>query len=203
MHPIVSRPDRAWIAYLVMGAAGALLGARSLTLAGAHPQDALWFSPWGAVLMAIGIGVWPVARYVTIAHTSFARFLGTSLVVAMVAGGLWVGLGRLVSEVMWDSFTTVAPVLRTFWPALWAAGAVIVLCILFLLYALSASDDGEAAARRALESDIASRAAELRALRAQVNPHFLFNCLNSISSMTGRDPEGARKMCVELAEFFR
>jgi LytS/YehU family sensor histidine kinase len=40
-------------------------------------------------------------------------------------------------------------------------------------------------------------------LRAQVNPHFLFNCLHSISSLVGTDPTAARHMCIELAEFFR
>jgi LytS/YehU family sensor histidine kinase len=45
--------------------------------------------------------------------------------------------------------------------------------------------------------------AELRMLRAQVDPHFLFNSLNSISALTSIDPAGARDMTVQLAEFFR
>jgi LytS/YehU family sensor histidine kinase len=48
-----------------------------------------------------------------------------------------------------------------------------------------------------------AREAELRALKAQVHPHFLFNSLNSISSLTASDPARAREMCVLLAEFFR
>jgi len=36
-----------------------------------------------------------------------------------------------------------------------------------------------------------------------VDPHFLFNCLHSISALTTSDPAGARWMCLELAEFFR
>jgi sensor histidine kinase YesM len=44
---------------------------------------------------------------------------------------------------------------------------------------------------------------ELRLLRSQINPHFLFNSLNSISSLTITDPEKARDMIVKLSEFMR
>lgn len=44
---------------------------------------------------------------------------------------------------------------------------------------------------------------ELKMLRSQINPHFLFNSLNSISSLTITDPEKARDMVVKLSEFMR
>ena len=44
---------------------------------------------------------------------------------------------------------------------------------------------------------------ELKMLRSQINPHFLFNSLNSISSLTLTDPEKAREMVVKLSEFMR
>jgi len=44
---------------------------------------------------------------------------------------------------------------------------------------------------------------ELAALKAQINPHFLFNTLNSISAMVKRDPEEARNMISRLAELLR
>jgi two-component system, LytTR family, sensor histidine kinase AlgZ len=48
-----------------------------------------------------------------------------------------------------------------------------------------------------------TRDAELRALKAQVNPHFLFNSLNSISALTSSDAAKAREMCILLGEFLR
>ena len=45
--------------------------------------------------------------------------------------------------------------------------------------------------------------AELRALRAQINPHFLFNSLNTIASLVASDPEKAEKITVRLAGIFR
>lgn len=45
--------------------------------------------------------------------------------------------------------------------------------------------------------------AELRALRAQINPHFLFNTLNTIASLIGSDPRKAEEVTEKLAEVFR
>ncbi|PLW93211.1 MAG: hypothetical protein C0592_06745 [Marinilabiliales bacterium] len=44
---------------------------------------------------------------------------------------------------------------------------------------------------------------ELQALRWQINPHFLFNSLNSISSLTMSDAEKARNMIIKLSELLR
>ena len=43
----------------------------------------------------------------------------------------------------------------------------------------------------------------MKALKAQVNPHFLFNSLNSISALTSMDASKAREMCILLSEFLR
>ncbi len=45
--------------------------------------------------------------------------------------------------------------------------------------------------------------AELKALRAQINPHFLFNSLNTIVSFCRTNPDKARNLIIELSEFFR
>jgi LytS/YehU family sensor histidine kinase len=45
--------------------------------------------------------------------------------------------------------------------------------------------------------------AELKALRAQINPHFLFNTLNTIAALTHSDPARAEQMIERLAEMFR
>jgi two-component system sensor histidine kinase LytS len=44
---------------------------------------------------------------------------------------------------------------------------------------------------------------ELKALQAQINPHFLFNTLNTITSFIRTDPQKARKLLVQFSDFFR
>ncbi len=57
--------------------------------------------------------------------------------------------------------------------------------------------------RRELELKLLAQDAELRMLRTQVDPHFLFNSLNSISALTAIDAGAARDMTLQLAGFFR
>src|SRR5438552_10525776 len=45
--------------------------------------------------------------------------------------------------------------------------------------------------------------ARLDALRAQINPHFLFNTLNAIAALVERDPAGVRRMIARLGELLR
>lgn len=56
----------------------------------------------------------------------------------------------------------------------------------------------EADRERKLASD-----ARLDALRAQINPHFLFNVLNTIASKSRTDPDEARQLLLRLSDFFR
>lgn len=60
------------------------------------------------------------------------------------------------------------------------------------------------AERRAAEFERLAQSAQLRALRYQINPHFLFNTLNSLSSLImARRPEEAEAMILGLSNFFR
>jgi LytS/YehU family sensor histidine kinase len=53
------------------------------------------------------------------------------------------------------------------------------------------------------ELAIAASQAQARALQSQINPHFLFNTLNTISALTEEDPATARQMIGRLADLFR
>ena len=56
---------------------------------------------------------------------------------------------------------------------------------------------------REVRMQMAVRAAELRALEAQVNPHFLFNCLNSIRGLVVENPSLAQDMITRFAALLR
>ncbi|MBS0475800.1 MAG: histidine kinase [Proteobacteria bacterium] len=73
-----------------------------------------------------------------------------------------------------------------------------------LYFALVNAEQARAAERREGEYRRAAKAAELRSLRYQVNPHFLFNTLNSLSAlvMTGKG-DAAERMIQSLSGFYR
>jgi two-component system LytT family sensor kinase len=91
----------------------------------------------------------------------------------------------------------------------YAADSAVVWLFFFLAWsafylANKAQAEALGAKRRAAEAESDAQAAQVRALRYQINPHFLFNTLNSLSSlvMSGR-PEEAENMILKLSTFFR
>ena len=57
--------------------------------------------------------------------------------------------------------------------------------------------------RALLEAQMLATDAQLRALAYQLNPHFLFNALNSVRALINESPERAREMVTRLADFLR
>lgn len=57
--------------------------------------------------------------------------------------------------------------------------------------------------RRLEEGAMQTMKAEMRALQAQINPHFLFNAINTIVSLVRTSPEAARELLLHLSDFFR
>lgn len=69
--------------------------------------------------------------------------------------------------------------------------------------ALSYSITVQEQERHAAELVVKAQEAQVRALRYQINPHFLFNTLNAIAALVRDAPARAEKMVVQLSDFFR
>ncbi len=69
--------------------------------------------------------------------------------------------------------------------------------------ALSYSVTAQAQERHAAELAVKAQEAQVRALRYQINPHFLFNTLNAIAALVRDAPAKAEEMVVQLSDFFR
>ncbi len=97
------------------------------------------------------------------------------------------------AEAKWQILTDIV-LSRYFLLVAWAA----------LYLALGNAEQARVAERREGQYRRAAKAAELRSLRYQVNPHFLFNTLNSLSAlvMVGRADE-AERMIQSIARFYR
>ncbi|HUB80669.1 MAG TPA: histidine kinase [Bryobacteraceae bacterium] len=86
---------------------------------------------------------------------------------------------------------------------LFGMGVLLYLLSAGLHYAALAVEASHEAERQAAEARTLAREAELQSLRNQLNPHFLFNSLHSISALATQDGARAREMCVRLADFLR
>jgi len=205
MHPILARAERLG-AYLAASLIVAVLLAAVL-----NRQDVGWL-PGLALLLPICIvyafvclSAWYVCRATPLASSSVVRVLGSSALAAVVASGLWMVMARTWLTVL-GSVSAIALTPENYArhePLLFASGVLLFLLALTVHYLLLAFELAREADRRRLQLEVLSRDAELRALRAQLDPHFLFNSLNSISALTTVDPAGARRMCTLLADFLR
>jgi len=86
---------------------------------------------------------------------------------------------------------------------LFGMGVLLYLLSAGLHYAALAVETSHEAERQTAEARTLAREAELQALRNQINPHFLFNSLHSISALATQDGARAREMCIRLADFLR
>lgn len=83
------------------------------------------------------------------------------------------------------------------------AGAVINAVAIIVIMLQVQNSRNLAQLRKTEVNQIALTQAELRALRAQINPHFLFNSLNTIRYFVRTDPEQARSLLLNLSEVFQ
>ena len=126
-----------------------------------------------------------------------AAAAGLLALLVSAAAALWNATGPLWGR---DGLVTLTPVA-------WLA----FVCTQSVVYALSALMHDAWLAQRTLQAAAATEAQarllaremEIKALRKQLDPHFLFNSLNSISSLIQFDPAAARAMTIDLAQFFR
>jgi two-component system, LytTR family, sensor histidine kinase AlgZ len=206
MHPfIVSK--KVFVVYLAVWILLGILLAAILSLTGdTEWQASIAFSV--PVLLILGfmcLSAWYLTRYFPLRKTGALQMVGAVFVSALIVTSIWLFLATqwmtvIPSIVPGARIAEDATILNRM---LFGAGFFLYLFMASVHYLLITYEASQKAERRLLEMQMQAREAELRALRSQINPHFLFNSLNSISALTTRDPESARKMTHSLAEFFR
>jgi hypothetical protein len=205
MHPILARLERL-AGYLALWGAIGVFESAMLTRQGlTWPEALVQVLPPLLVYAFICLSAWYVCRSTPLATSTVPRVLTAAIVAAWIAAALWLALSEAWLATL-ESMPEFAPVTARFraqTPFLFAGSVMLFLLVLSVHYVVLAFEAFRTAERQQLELQVLTRDAELRALRAQVDPHFLYNSLNSISALTGSDPAAARRMCLLLAEFLR
>ena len=203
MHPILTQP-RLLLAYLGAWTAYGLL------LAGVSAYDPeapslLWsivfWVPSSWFMGLISLSCWYLIKVLPAHETPWVKLIGTWLGTGMVLIAVWVTV-----TVKWAEFLISAAEHTNdkTTPIVWAMAGAIALAITILShYLVAAFERSRLAEKDALQSQVLQRDAELRSLRSQLDPHFLFNALNSVAALIGTDATAARRMCFLMASFFR
>jgi two-component system, LytTR family, sensor histidine kinase AlgZ len=192
MHPIFSKWTRLAGYMLGSQAAGGLVAALlHMTGAIAWREAFEMAAPMCLMYAFVCLTPWYSCRALPLGSTAPWRLSGEHLGAAVLATALWVGLARLLgrSLALGNRIDSAMPLLIT-------VGLLLYLLAVALHYTLLAIQASRDAA-------VQARDAELRALKAQINPHFLFNSLNSIAALATSDPPKAREMCLHLSDFLR
>ncbi|HVT43794.1 MAG TPA: histidine kinase [Thermoanaerobaculia bacterium] len=205
MHPIISDRRRLllyltlWVLLTMLLVAGLAPDVRSIGLVAA-----VVLPP--AVLYAfVCLAAWYPVRALPPRRTHPLRIVMTHGVAALVAASLWLVLLRGGIR-LFDAFLGPGPAtsaLAERQAILLATGVVLYLLSVAFHYLILAIDLARSLETRELELQLLARDAELNSLKAQINPHFLFNSLHSISSLTASDPAAARDMAIQLAGYLR
>ncbi len=151
----------------------------------------------------LGLGFWYVVRFSHYGRQHFFRVFINHGVTGMVAVMIWLVAGYFLvvsltyTEVSYQLFfRDVLP-----WRLLMGLALYTILVLIYYLSIYYQNLEDKTVREASLQASV--KEAELNVLKSQLNPHFIFNSLNSISSLTMTSPEKAQDMVIKLSEFLR
>jgi len=155
------------------------------------------------IYSGIALLLWYPFRFFNTSKTSIAVLISNLIGSGVITVSLWIIIIRFLMLHIFPENNHYQAYWEATFPYRVGTGVFIYGMVILAYYLFeSLSNLAEKNAREArLESLV--KETELKMLRSQINPHFLFNSLNSISSLTITDPEKARTMVVKLSEFMR
>ena len=168
-------------------------------------EAAVMVVPLAVVFAFICLASWYPCRTLPLSAAQLPRTILIHALAAAVATVVWLFLAATWSAMIEQlpRFAGLAQRFPRMAAALAASGLILYALAATLHCAVRAGERAAEAEAEGLRHALEAQAAELRALKAQVNPHFLFNALNSIAGIAGSQPETVRHTCVLLADFLR
>jgi len=155
------------------------------------------------IYFVIGIGLWYMVRYSDLNKRSFGELAFSHLTAATFVLLGWLGLSYLFLSWVFAADQDYIQFLNDSLTVRLVAGLLIYFALVTSYYLII--NYRELKEQRNKENELKSllKESELNLLRSQIRPHFLFNSLNSISSLTITNPEKAQEMVIKLSAFMR
>lgn len=204
MHPILKRRSRLLLYLAVWIVFGLLLTVVFIFGGGAPALWAVEFAVPMAVLLGMqSLSFWYLVQSMPPGETPVVRMALSWLAAGIISLLVWLLAGYAWAQWLLPAGDSYAQDALGILGLLIFAGAIGILLAVLGHYLAGAFERSRNAERRALELQVLAREAELKSLRAQLDPHFLFNSLNSVAALIGNDAAAARQMCFLMAQFFR
>jgi len=148
----------------------------------------------------LGSSIWYSIRYNSLEEVSVVRLIIFHLIAASILCGIWIYISYAIYQPFIKDNNKY---LRDGLPSKIFLGYIMYAIYLVFFYAVNYYQSLKEKIKKESEYKALIREAELQALKSQINPHFLFNSLNSISSLTVSNPEKAQEMVINLSTFMR
>ncbi|MCK5134443.1 MAG: histidine kinase [Bacteroidales bacterium] len=151
----------------------------------------------------LGLLAWYPTRYIPFQKQAPLYSILAHVVAGLLVLLVWLLMTvGLLSEVFSNQEDYIAFLNKS---VVWRAmlGGLVYLVLVLIYYLASYSQKLQERARQEERLSNLVRDAELNMLKSQINPHFLFNSLNSISSLIMSSPDEARDMIIRLSDFLR
>lgn len=163
-------------------------------------SEAIVFNVLPAIL---GIGLWFLIKFADFEKYSRLELLMRHLGMGAIILFIWVGSATLLMGLITSHNTLYLDWLSETLAFRIIAGILLYVIMVSVFYLLI--NNQNLAERKIHEETLKNllHTSELNALRAQIKPHFLFNALNSISSLTITNPQKAQEMVINLSDFMR
>ena len=158
---------------------------------------------YNAVLCVIGIAMWYAIRYSMPGKTTGFTFIFNHFTYLVLLLVFWIGTGYAALNLLFKDNLVYINFLGLSIPYRFVAGISLYAFIGLAYYLIIMYRDLQDKAKAETRLNELLKESELNMLKSQINPHFLINSLNSISSLTITDPGKAQEMVVKLSEFLR
>lgn len=151
----------------------------------------------------IGLSIWYVVRYSDFESLSVTAVITNHVGAAAFLNAIWLYLSYFILKIIFPNQSNYIEFLQITMPWRGIVGIFIYVIISLVFYISIYYKNLQQRILHEQELKMNIKEAELNFLRSQINPHFLFNSLNSISSLTMVDAEKARNMIIRLSSFLR
>lgn len=151
----------------------------------------------------IGFGIWYIVRYTRLDASQVFNTFSTHLGGSLLLVSIWLFASRSALSAIYSKEEAYIQFLSD--SVLWRGviGFLYYTIIAVNYYLIQYYQDFQKQKLRESEINRLLRESELSALKSQINPHFIFNSLNSVSSLTLSDPGKAHEMVINLSSFLR
>jgi len=152
------------------------------------------------------LSAWYPCRATPLGRVSFLRLLLTHLSAAVLISFVWTQAGAALAYAILspEKFEAIRTQFRPQLNSIFTIGVLLYLLSVAFHYVLIAMEDSRHAEAQAVEARVLARDAELKALKAQVNPHFLFNSLNTVAVLVREGNKAtATRVIEQLSDVLR